>query len=86
MSFLLKESDGPWGIMNWMRHKLISNKLCGVFFFKLLSCPFCMGCHAGWMIYLLSENVWRWNYFFIWMLAGGTINLMMNAALEKLYK
>ncbi len=86
LSFLIKESDGPWGIMAWIRNKLISNKYVGVFFYKLLSCYFCVGSHAGWLIYLLANEEWQWNYFIIWSLAGGSISLILNAVLERLYK
>jgi hypothetical protein len=86
LSFLIKESDGPFGIMNSIRNRLITNKYLGVFFYKLLSCYFCVGCHAGWIIYLLSTPRPSLNYFFIWTMAGGAIGLIFNALLEKLYK
>lgn len=86
LSFLIKESDGPWGIMNSIRHMLISNKYVGVFFYKLLSCYFCVGCHAGWIVYLLSEANPNLNYFLIWTLTGGATSVILNALLEKLYK
>lgn len=84
LTFLIKESDGPFGIMNWARSVLMSNKYVGVFFYKLFSCSHCVGSHAGWIVYLLSYDIWSWNYFIIYMLAGGAISLMLSAVLEKL--
>lgn len=86
LAFLIKESDGPWGIMAWIRNKLIDNKYVGVFFFKLLDCYFCMGCHCGWIVYLLTVNVYAWQFFILWTLAGGTISLIIDALLSKLHQ
>lgn len=84
--FLIKETDGPWGIISWFRNKLIGSRFVGVFFYKLLSCYFCTGCHAGWMIYLLSISYHEWSIsnFVLWVLAGGTLSFVMNLVIEKL--
>lgn len=84
LSFLIKDSAGPWGIMSWLRSKLMNNKYVGVFFYKLLDCYFCVGCHAGWIVYLLHEKEWRINLLICWVLAGGAISLIMDAVLGKL--
>lgn len=83
--FLIKETDGPWGIISWFRNKLIGNRFMGVFFYKLLSCYFCTGCHAGWIIYLLSISYHEWSIdnFVLWVLAGGTFSFVMNALIER---
>lgn len=85
LSFLIKDSDGPWGLMASIRNKLMLNKYVGVFFYKLLSCYFCIGCHAGYVIYLLSSKYTSWNVFdfIIWILAGGTFSLIFNIFLDK---
>jgi hypothetical protein len=84
--FLIKETDGPWGTISWFRNKLMNNKFVGVFFYKLLSCYFCSGCHAGWMVYLLSASYHEWsvNNFVLWILAGGAISFILNLIVEKL--
>jgi hypothetical protein len=84
LSFLIKESDGPFGIMATIRNKLMQNKYCGVFFYKLLDCFFCVGCHAGWIIYLLQMDHFRFQDFILWSLAGGAISMTMNAAVSNL--
>lgn len=84
--FLIKETDGPFGFFNWLRNKLLSNKYVGVFFYKLLDCWYCSGCHAGYVIYLLHtpKHLWLWNDFIIWMLAGGSISFIMNLIVSLL--
>jgi hypothetical protein len=82
LSFLLKESAGPWGMMSWLRHQLFSSPYVGVFFYKLFDCYFCLGCHAGWIIYLLSQPVWSLPMLICWSLAGGTICLLFDKILK----
>jgi hypothetical protein len=82
--FLIKETDGPWGIISWFRNKLMTNKFVGVFFYKLLSCYFCSGCWAGGIIYLLSYHNFVLSDLIIWFLAGGSISFMLNLIVEKL--
>lgn len=84
LAFLIKDSDGPWGIMSWMRNKLMQNKFVGVFFYKLFDCYFCVGCHAGWMAYLLHSQEYGWKNFILWTLAGGMISLTFDGLLGKL--
>ena len=83
LAFLLKDSDGPWDIMNWFRRTIFNNKYVGVFFVKLFDCYFCVGCHAGWIVYLL----YLFHQFFILsVLAGGTICLIFDAVLSRLHR
>jgi hypothetical protein len=86
LSFIIKESDGPWGIMAWIRNVLVRNKYVGVFFYKLFMCPVCVGSHVGYMIYLLATPKFNWsiNDFIIWTFAGGAINLLFTVMVDKL--
>jgi len=86
VAFLIKESDGPWGIMSWIRNKLMSNKYVGVFFYKLLSCWHCTGTYAGLIIYLIATpfNKLDVRLFVLWALAGGALCYIINLILEKL--
>ena len=86
LAFLIKDSAGPFDIMDWMRRTLMQNKYVGVFFFKLFDCYFCVGCHCGWIVYLLSHRSYSWQFFILWTLAGGIISLMMNAVLSRLHR
>jgi len=84
LAFLIKESAGPFDVMDKTRSWLMRNKYVGVFFFKLLDCYFCVGCHCGWIVYLLSHETYSWQFFTLWTLAGGIISLMMSELLERL--
>lgn len=84
LAFLLKESDGPWGLISRARNLLLTNKHVGVFFFKLLDCYFCLGFHCGWITYLLHESHYSVQFFILWGLAGGMISLTFNSLLSKL--
>lgn len=86
LAFLIKDSSGPFDIMDWIRRTLMQNKYVGVFFFKLFDCYFCVGCHCGWIVYLLSHQSYKWQFFILWTLAGGIISLMMSAALNRLHR
>lgn len=86
LAFLLKESDGPWGIMNWFRRTLFNLPSVGPFFIKLFDCYFCMGCHCGWIVYLLSAATFTWQFIILYTLAGGAISLILEAALSRLQR
>jgi hypothetical protein len=85
-AFLVKDSDGPFDIIHKVRLILIQNKYVGVFFFKLFECYFCIGCHCGWIVYLLSQKTYSWQFFILWTVAGGAISLILNAILSRLYR
>jgi hypothetical protein len=82
--FLIRDIDGPWGILSWLRSKLMQNKYVGVFFFKLLDCPYCSGWWAGIAIYLLSQKEWHLNLLICWGLASAIISLMLDRVVAKL--
>ncbi len=88
LSFLLKESDGPWGLMAWFRNKLMSNKYVGVFFYKLLSCWHCTGTYSGAIIYLIANpfHTWTIGNFVLWSLAAGGISFTFNIIVGYLTK
>jgi hypothetical protein len=83
LAFLIKESDGPFDIMLHLRNMLMRNKYVGVFFYKLLECYFCVGCHAGWIIYLLQMNNFNLYSLIIWTLAGGSFSLIFSKLLYE---
>lgn len=86
LSFLIKETDGPWGSVAYIRNFLIKDDFIGVFCYKLLSCYYCLGCHVGYIIYMLytTYNNWTFCNFILWSLAGGAISFIMNLIVEKL--
>ena len=84
LAFFFKESDGPFDLMARFRNFLLMRERLGVFFYKLLSCYFCVGCHAGWIVYLLQAQTYSVNLFVLWTLAGGTVSLILDKLLTKL--
>lgn len=85
LAFLIKEMDGPYGILNTARSWLISRPgQIGVFFYKLLSCYYCLGFHCGWFVYLLSAETWSFQFLILWGLAGAGISLIMRMVLDRL--
>ncbi len=86
IAFFIKEMDGPFGIMNWIRNKLISSRHCGVFFYKLLNCFYCSGCWSALIVYLIHINYhqWKLNDSAIWFFSGGATCLIISAILNKL--
>jgi len=84
LTFLFKESNGPWGMMSYLRNYLFSNKYVGIFFYQLFDCYFCLGCHAGYLIYLLYHPIsqWQLNHFILWFLAGGAISYLLSRVID----
>lgn len=58
-----------------------------VFFFKLISCSYCLTTHSGYLSYLLftDPHQYTWRGFLLWALAGGPIGLIINGVINKLY-
>jgi hypothetical protein len=86
LAFFLKETSGPFGIMDKLRNLLMLNKYIGKFFFDLLSCYFCLGFHCGWLVYLLAENNYTWQFFILWALAGGAVSLIIDGLVGRLHR
>lgn len=84
LTFAIKETDGPWGIMAWFRNKLVQNKYVGVFFYKLLSCSFCTGFWSGLIIYMMHQQSYKLGLGVVWGLTGAAISLILEAVLNKL--
>lgn len=78
LAFFIKETSGPFDIMDRLRNTLMRNQYVGVFFFKLLSCYYCIGCWCGGIVYLLSAETFKWQFLILWTLAGGAISLIFN--------
>jgi len=86
LSFFIKEMPGPFDLMSRLRNWLMTNKYVGVFFYKLFSCYFCVGCHSGWIVYLLANDKWSIQDCLIWMLAGGAVSFVINIIVERISK
>ena len=84
LSYLIKEIEGPWGILSTIRNAFMQDKYVGVFFYKLLSCYFCIGWWSGVIIYLLSQDDLKFNLLICWGLAGAISSLILDRVYAKL--
>lgn len=79
LAFLIKESY----IFSGIRNFLLRNEHVGSIFYRLFDCWFCIGCHSGWIVYLLSQNQYSISSFILWILFGGTISLILGKGIEN---
>ena len=84
--FLFVQSDGPFGIIGKFRNLLMRCGPFGPFFYKLFACPYCSGCWAGAAIYMIAQEHYKLSSFALWVLTGGTVCLMLDAALTRLHR
>ena len=83
-TFLIKEANGPFDIISRLRNRLMTNKYMGVFFYKLLSCYFCLGCWSGALVYLLQSYQFKLNYFILFSIGSGAFSLIISEILGYL--
>ncbi len=85
LAFTIKETDGPFGLINKARVALFHNQYVGVFFQQLLECYFCLGAWCGGIVYLIHQHLWDINLFdmVLWVLAGAAIYFIFNLVIEK---
>jgi uncharacterized membrane protein len=83
-AFMLSQSDGPFDLISRLRNWLMTNRYFGVFFYKLLSCYFCLGCWAGALVYFLQLQPFKFNNFILFSIASGTFSLILSEVLGYL--
>lgn len=86
LSYAIRETDGPWGVIAWLRNKLMQNKHVGVFFYQLISCPFCTGFWCGIAVYCLQASAWGVKETLVWGLTGAATSLILDAVLMRLWR
>lgn len=86
LAFILKEKDGPFGIINWLRRRLFNLPVVGAFFIQLFECPLCLGFWCSVVLYLLTVQPIKITDLLVCGLAGGTFCLILNAILLRLYR
>ena len=87
LSFVIRNISGPLDLLSKIRNKLMSIPKLGVFFYELLNCPWCIGFHSGYIIYLLFAlylSSFSFPLFFIWALAGSAITYFGDKFVELL--
>jgi hypothetical protein len=77
--FIIKDLS----LFDKFRIYLFQNKYIGMFFYKMFSCPFCLGTHTSWIIYLL---MFKFNFIYLicYTLAGASFNLITYSILIKI--
>lgn len=86
LQYAIRQTDGPWGILAAVRNRLMQNKYVGVFFYQLLSCPFCTGFWSGIAVYCLQASALEVKETLLWGLTGAATSLIMDAVLTRLWK
>jgi hypothetical protein len=86
LAFAIKEADGPWDLVSKWRNLMMRIPVIGPQFYKLLDCYYCLGFHCGWIVYLLSAETCKWQFFIMYALAGGAGSLILSAILDRLHR
>ena len=82
VSYAVRHLSGPFGIFDRARRWLLAGKLTGVFTFELLSCPWCVGFHCGYVTYLCFGN----NIDIASVVQWGLIGSVVVAAADQLFE
>jgi hypothetical protein len=83
LSIVFRQLDGPFDLFQKARLWLLRLEYVGPFVYKLLECPYCIGFHCGWMVYLLSCPSFSLGWFFLWGFAGSSIVAILDRILER---
>ena len=86
LSFFIRNLSGPYNIFGIFRNKILNNKYIGVQFYKLLECPWCLGFHCGYIIYILNCLVFKEFSFILlilWGLVGSTVTAIFDSIFNK---
>jgi hypothetical protein len=83
LSYWVRELTGPFNIFSYIR-KAILHSFAGPAFYKLISCPFCLGFHIGWFVYLLQVSSFDIRQFILFGLAGSAIVAFGDALFNKI--
>ena len=86
LMFILKEADGPFDIFSKARRFLMSIKYVGPMFYRVFSCYFCSGIHAGWISYLLYFPISTWHVrsFAAYTFAGDAFSYVISIVLDSI--
>lgn len=86
ISYIFRNLDGPFDILNYIRRELLDNKYIGVFVYKLISCPWCVGFHSGYLVYLLSFIHFNIFEMIVYGFAGSAITYFGDEISEVFQK
>lgn len=87
LSYFIRNLSGPYNLFSLFRNKLMTFPLVGVFFYKLLDCPWCLGFHSGYMVYILESGAdFKIKYLILWGLVGSSVVAIIDSIMEYLNK
>lgn len=82
--FCIQNISGPFGILSKIKNILMTNKYVGVFFYELFECPYCLGFHAGYIVYLLSLESFKFTQMIIWGFVGAFVSYVSTLLINRL--
>ena len=84
LNFMLRNADGPFGIIARWRNWMMRVPWLGVQFMNWLSCPLCSGiwCAAG--LFWLCVDGKTFGQAVTWILAGGAACSLIESVLNRL--
>ena len=85
IAYILRNLAGPFNLFDKLRIFLFNNKLFGVFFFELFSCPWCFGFHCGYIVYLLFTNNILIKEILLWGLVGSFITFVFDQLFDLIF-
>lgn len=83
-SFSIRNLSGPFNIIVKLRSTLLQNKYVGNFFYELFTCPWCIGFHCGYIVYLLHFTSFDIKQMIVWAFAGSAISGLLDSIIDKL--
>jgi len=86
LAFIIQNSSGPFNLLSRIRNILLLNRFVGTTFYKLITCPWCIGFHSGYIIYVLLFTNFDLRLFILYGLAGSAIYAIFSAVFERLQR
>ena len=83
LGMLVRNIPGPFEVFDKARIALLQNEFVGAFFYKLLSCPICVGWWCGIAVYLLQFNSFSIRELIMWGLVGSAVVFVGDELLDR---
>lgn len=81
LAYTARHLNGPFNIIGLIRNRAISFH---IFFYDLLTCPWCVGTYAGLFVYLLGFDEFSIGAMILWAFAGSVIVALGDRVIELL--
>jgi hypothetical protein len=88
LMLLIRDADGPWGLIGKWRNLMMKLPLgLGVQFYNLVNCPICLGAQAAICVYglhLLAPQYPKLTGGLLALLTGAAVGLIFDTVLDRL--